>query len=147
MIKASRFALFACALLITPLAAAAQTEDERREAARAYIEITGGIEPILTSTLDSIASQIPEDEREDYRAFMDENLDVAGLERLLVEGLVRHFTVAELEALTEFYGSELGRSIMQKYPRYLGSVLPQIQTVVLQTTRTFDPDTADSGGE
>ena len=49
------------------------------------------------------------------------------LERAVVSSMVRHFTVRELNALADFYGSPEGRSAMNKFGAYMADVMPVIQ--------------------
>ncbi len=46
---------------------------------------------------------------------------------IAAEGLVRHFTAAELTALAHFYGTPEGQSIMNKMGPYMADVLPELQ--------------------
>jgi uncharacterized protein len=41
--------------------------------------------------------------------------------------MANHFTVGELNALTDFYGSPEGKSAMKKFGAYMSEIMPVIQ--------------------
>ena len=47
-----------------------------------------------------------------------------------MEGLVKNFTVGELNAMTAFYGSPEGQSASKKFGPYMAGIMPQIQQEV-----------------
>ena len=50
--------------------------------------------------------------------------------RITMEGLVKNFTVGELNAMTAFYGSPDGQSASKKFGAYMAGIMPQIQQEV-----------------
>jgi hypothetical protein len=54
-------------------------------------------------------------------------VDIQVLEREAKQGLVRHFTAKEINAVANFYGSPEGRSIMKKFGVYIAELQPIIQ--------------------
>jgi len=58
---------------------------------------------------------------------MRENVDMDKVKDMVKQTLKAHYTVEELEALAEFYSSEVGRSISMKLPAYLEDVNIAIQ--------------------
>jgi hypothetical protein len=77
-----------------------------------------------------VSPNMPEKDR---KAFM-EVMNSADLEktvsRLTLEGLVKNFTVGELNAMTAFYGSPDGQSASKKFGPYIMGIMPQIQQEV-----------------
>lgn len=122
-----------------PTLALADDAASRRAAAEAYIAATGGFAVQIETTVDALALRLPADHQAPFRAFMAENLDAAEIEALAVDGMVRHFTSEELEALTAFYGSELGRSIAAKFPLYFADTMAEVQEVVTAHANAFEP--------
>jgi hypothetical protein len=51
--------------------------------------------------------------------------------------MVRHFTVRELNALTDFYGSPEGRSAMKKFGAYMADVMPAIQQEMARAIQQY----------
>ena len=49
------------------------------------------------------------------------------VERAMLDSLVAHFTVAELDALTAFYASEHGKAAMAKMNDYMADLMPALQ--------------------
>ena len=85
---------------------------------------------LLQGMSSRVAPNLPEKDR---KAFV-EVMGSAELEkeatRLMTEGLVKNFTVAELNAMTAFYGSPEGKSAAKKFGPYMAGVMPQIQQEV-----------------
>ena len=48
--------------------------------------------------------------------------------------MVEFFTADELDALADFYGSQLGRSIIKKFPKYMAAVMPTMNAHVVQAS-------------
>lgn len=60
-------------------------------------------------------------------ATMRENVRMDRVKDMVVETLLNHYTLEELEALADFYSSDVGRSISRKLPAYLEDVNMAIQ--------------------
>ena len=58
---------------------------------------------------------------------MTKHIHVEVLERAALASMAKHFTVDELNALADFYGSREGRSAMKKIGAYIADVMPVIQ--------------------
>ena len=63
---------------------------------------------------------------------MNSVLDAKRLRQFYFRQMTATFTTAELDALTEFYGSAEGQSIMLKFPKFISVVMPVIQQEVLR---------------
>ena len=81
--------------------------------------------------LQGLATRITPNLPEKDRAAFVEVMNSADLEkaasRITMEGLVKNFTVGELNAMTAFYGSPEGQSAAKKFGPYMAGVMPQIQ--------------------
>lgn len=132
-------ALGLCGVLLLPPAAGADDGAERLAAARAYIEATGGFAVQLAVTIEALATQLPEEHQAPFAAFMEQALDPAEIENLAVDGMARHFTAAEIEALADFYGSQPGRSIAAKFPAFFAEAMAEVRALVAERARTFEP--------
>jgi hypothetical protein len=58
---------------------------------------------------------------------MTNYIRISVLERAVISNLVSHFTVREMDALTDFYESPEGRSAMKKFGAYMADVMPVIE--------------------
>ena len=128
--KTAFFAITFIALAVCASGASAQDSLADRQAAAARYM---GIVPMTTLLEDSyaeLAKQLPQDKRAGFIAQMKQAIRVDNLERIALDSMVKPFTAGELNALADFYGSELGRSAVQKFGIYIGQVMPEIQAEV-----------------
>jgi hypothetical protein len=58
---------------------------------------------------------------------MTEELDLEQVKDAMVASMVKHFTVGEINALTAFYGSAEGKSVMKKFGLYMADLMPVVQ--------------------
>jgi hypothetical protein len=50
--------------------------------------------------------------------------------RLMIDGLVKNFTVGELKAMVTFYSSPEGQSALKKFGPFIAEIMPQLQEKV-----------------
>ena len=118
--------------------APADTVDNRRAAAERYLEAVP-MKPMVRDMAVQIAGAMPEPERSAFIRAMTESTQIDVLENAAEQAMIRHFTAGEIEALADFYGSEEGRSVMQKMPLYMADVMPAIQQELMRTAGQLDP--------
>jgi hypothetical protein len=90
----------------------------RLKAAKRYAQVTP-LSKMLDSAFENLSKQLPDDKRD---AFIEEArslLDVPKIETSMIELMAKHFTTDELNALTNFYSSPLGKSVMSKFGPYM----------------------------
>ncbi|RPI16503.1 MAG: DUF2059 domain-containing protein [Acidobacteriales bacterium] len=102
------------------------TPANRAAAAQRYLKAVPPSE-LVADTLDRVASQVPDDRREEFKKALAKVVKSERIEKLTREALIKHFTVREINALTAFYGSPEGRSITKKFGAYLADVMPAMQ--------------------
>ena len=66
---------------------------------------------------------LPHKQEKAHANFM-RNVDVAELNRIIRDALLKHFTEAELKALADFYSSPEGRACMTKVAAFASDVVP-----------------------
>jgi len=118
------FMLLAATPSISP--ALAQDDAERLAAADRLIAVQQP-EQMLQDMAKSVASNLPEPMRDSYISAMTEDSFVEGLSERMRDAMARHFTVAELDALAEFYARPVARSAMRKMGAYTADVMPWVQ--------------------
>jgi len=118
------FMLLAAAPAVSP--ALAQDDAERLAAADRLIAVQQP-EQMLQDMAKSVASNLPEPMRDSYISAMTEDSFVEGLSERMRDAMARHFTVAELDALAEFYARPVARSAMRKMGAYTADVMPWVQ--------------------
>jgi len=63
---------------------------------------------MMRDTIVETAKNLPEKARGAYIALMNKHIHVEILERAALASMAKHFTVDELNALADFYGSKEG---------------------------------------
>ena len=109
------------------------TPQSRRQAAEEYLHAVSP-EDIIQDTAAEIAKTLPESERAAFLREMIRDIDMTRINTAILDSLVKTFTVAELRALTQFYGSREGKAIMKKFGVYIADVMPVIQAEATKAT-------------
>ena len=102
------------------------TKEARIQAAERYLAAVP-ISQLLEDTFREMSKSLPEAIREGFIAQMRIFVRADILEAATRVSLVRHFTVDELNAMTEFYSSPHGASAMRKFGAYMADVMPAVQ--------------------
>jgi len=100
--------------------------DARLKAAKRYLQVAPMSKMVNDSILE-MAQRVPPVKRAEFIKYMNVVMRVDFLEKVALEGMVKTFTTKELKALADFYGSEVGRSIMSKFGIYMAEVMPVLQ--------------------
>jgi hypothetical protein len=93
------------------------------------------IAQMLEETLQQMALSVPEDRRGSFVEQMRQVVSVERLRAAALDKMAEIFSTEELDALTAFYGSRLGQSIVVKFPLYMAEVLPAIQLEIARGIR------------
>lgn len=103
--------------------------ENRIVVAKRYLEVMPPKE-MLQGMANRVVARLPENNR---KAFMDvmssQEIEKAAY-KFTLDGLVKHFTVDELNAMVAFYGSPAGQAAYKKFSPYMGEIMPQIQQEV-----------------
>jgi hypothetical protein len=105
------------------------TPENRAVLAKQYLEIMKPKE-LLQSVANRVAPRLPEKERKTFTDIMNSPDMEKSAYKITLDGLVKHFTVGELNAMLAFYGSPDGQAAAKKYGAYVGEIMPQIQAEV-----------------
>ena len=132
MKKNALAALLLC-LSITPLRAAdqADTPAARRQEAERYLKATPPKE-MFANLAEKTAMNMPPADRQKFKETLTSALDIDALTKAMADATVKHFTVQELKALADFYGSPVGKSAMSKFGDYMADVMPTIQAEMIK---------------
>lgn len=124
--------------------ARAQSDDEpdkRAALATRIVDRTwGDTKRTIEVMRDQIAATLPIDQRESFRELLNEHFDFERYKLLNAAMMARHFTVAELTALDNFYASPEGQSVMHKMPLVMGEMLPFAQQMIIDAIRRAPRD-------
>ncbi|MCC1496828.1 DUF2059 domain-containing protein [Alcanivorax sp. 1008] len=122
MVKA--FVLVASFFLVNAAHAADDSYDDKLEAANRYFE-AAPVEGLWISMADKLSASMSTHEKRNFEKVMGE-VDLTLLENLTREAMIKHFTLDEINALADFYGSPAGKSAMSKYGDYMADVGPAL---------------------
>jgi hypothetical protein len=130
-----RLCLVLCLVFAGPLAAqnragapaaVPDTPSNRLAAAKRYLKAVPA-EELVAGTIEQVASQLPQDRQEPFKAALRKVIKVERIEEITLQAVAKHFTVKEINALAAFYSSPEGRSISRKFGAYMADVMPAIQ--------------------
>lgn len=113
------------------------THGNRLAAARHYLEAVPMKDMMRDMVMES-AKNLPENVRPAYVQFMTKAIRVDVMEGAALASMAQHFTVKELNALADFYGSAEGRSAMKKFGAYMADVMPMIQQEMLHAQKQLE---------
>ena len=121
-----------CAVFaVSPSSAKAEKPSaEVMDAAKRY-EATAPIVDMLRKTADASIERAPEHQKDKLREVF-QALDKKKIRGQVLGLMGEHFTAEELDAMAEFYGSPVGRSISQKFPDYMVEANTVIQRAIMQ---------------
>jgi hypothetical protein len=138
-------ALFAAFCVTTTASGIEDTPDNRLSEAERYLMATPPQE-MFADMAEQMAKNLPESERESFKALMTRHLDVPGLTKAMKEAMVKHFTAEELKALADFYGSAVGKSAMKKFGVYMAELMPTIQGEIVKAQAKANREQAEQDG-
>jgi hypothetical protein len=123
-----------CGLAVSAAAQPADTPENRRAAAARYIAAIP-VETMVTDMIDGMTAQQPPANRSAFKTMMRKLMRVDFIERITVDGMTKHFTVQEIDAMTRFYASPEGQSITKKFGPYMADIMPAIQQEVIRAAQ------------
>src|SRR5689334_2056480 len=115
--------LFLCLSIVPLLADQADTPENRRTEANRYLQATPP-KQMFADMAEKMAMNMPPADRQKFKDTLTSALDVDALTKAMTDAMVKHFTVQELKALADFYGSPVGKSAMGKFGAYMADVMP-----------------------
>jgi hypothetical protein len=103
--------------------------ENRTVVAKRYLEVMPPKE-MLHEVANRVAPTLPEKNRKIFMDVMNSTGIEQTADRITLDGLVKYFTVDDLNAMVAFYGSPAGKSAYKKFSPYMGEIMPQIQQEV-----------------
>ena len=119
----------ACTGKSTPTGAVADTPENRKAAAKLYLEAVPP-EDLLKNITGNMVQKMPEPTKKQFlEALADKEL-LKHIYSISENALIKHFTPDEMNAMAAFFGSPAGKSARTKFPPYMTDMLPQISDEV-----------------
>jgi hypothetical protein len=103
--------------------------ENRTTMAKKYLEVMTPKE-LLQGVASRVVPTLPEDNRKVFTEVMNREDVQQASYRIMLDSLVKNFTVAELNAMLAFYGSPDGQSAWKKFSPYMSEIMPPIQQEV-----------------
>ena len=111
----------------------------RIEAAKRYIKVTPPMQDMIGESLPALEKKL-EEIGVDKSVAIDiiKNINMKNIDNIIIQKCVEYFTTSELNALTKFYSSPEGKSIMEKFPRYMLDVQVEINKEITKAVKRLD---------
>lgn len=104
-------------------------QENRTIVAKKFLEVMPPKE-MLQGVVSKVAPTLPEQNRKIFTEVMNREDIQQAAYRIMLDSLVKNFTVAELNAMLAFYGSPDGQSAWKKFNTYMNEIMPPIQQEV-----------------
>ena len=130
--------LYSLILFLLPLAISLADEDisddqARLDAAKRYVETVPPMSSLLNQNLLLLKNRFPDKDVQRIQHEIEKTFGSQRIEELMIKIFAKHLTVAELNALANFYGSPIGKSIMNKF----GPTMADFQFSLYQEMENF----------
>ena len=106
-----------------PAFALEDTPQNREQQAVRYLQAVPP-QSMMSDMSAKMAETLPEEQRDEFKALMTKYLDIGRVTAAIKAAMVKTFTADELNALADFYGSDVGKSAMAKMGTYMSEVMP-----------------------
>jgi len=115
------------------------TYGNRLAAAERYLQVVS-MKDMMKDMVTATAKNLPQKAVGPYIALMTKQIRVEALERAALAAMAKNFTVGELNALADFYGSKEGRSAVKKFGTYMADVLPVLEQEMERAGKEIQPE-------
>jgi len=129
--------LLSCSFAVR-IARAQDGPKEREVAANRYLSVVP-MAKLMEDMTTEMANQLPIEKRAEFVSQMRSLVRVDALERIARDAMVATFTVDELNALADFYGSRQGNSAMRKFGAYMQLVMPALVQEMQRAAQQVKP--------
>jgi hypothetical protein len=103
--------------------------ENRTVVAKQYLEVMSPKE-MLQGVASRVMPTLPEANRKVFMEVMNSPEIEKAASRIMLDSLVKNFTVPELNAMLAFYSSPEGQSAWKKFSTYMSEIMPPIQQEV-----------------
>ena len=127
---AARLLLLALLLPFSlPAFALDDTPQNREQQADRYLAAVPP-QSMMSDMAAKMAETLPEEQRDQFKALMTKHLDLGRVTAAIKAAMIKTFSADELQALADFYGSDVGKSAMAKMGTYMSEVMPATMSEV-----------------
>jgi len=122
---------------------ASDTKNDRIAATKEYLKAIP-VENMAQGLTAEILKSVAPEQQAKAAETLKNALDPKFLEFVILLAMPKHFTTDEIKALTKFYASPEGASIMKKYGAYMADVLPAVQSRIMTILMPYETDRSGS---
>jgi hypothetical protein len=101
---------------------------EKTDAINEYLMVNS-IDDLMDQMLAEIMKKIPKENHDVFTRIWESAFDKTEMKRAISYVMCKNFSIGEIKALTQFYGSPDGKSVMKKMPKYVTEVMPYTTAV------------------
>ncbi len=116
-------------------------QENRTTLAKKYLEVMPPKE-LLAGVESRVTPNLPEEKRQVFKEAINSEEVQKFAYNTMLNGLVKNFTTAELNAMIAFYSSPAGQSAWKKFSPYMNEVMPPIQQEVRKVVEAKMPPAA-----
>lgn len=116
---------------INSAATVADSNEDRVMATKDYLKVVP-VENMAHDMLAEMMKNIPQEQQSEAEAVLKQALEPEFLESITLETMPKHFTTKEIKAMSKFYSSPEGVSILKKFGGYMADIMPAIQNQVMK---------------
>jgi hypothetical protein len=126
-----KYLLLLITLTFFPLPVMAQEDDSAKR-----LELSGRMHEIwpmrtrMETVIDNVAGNFEQEQQNKIKASLRKSMDYKQLEEESTKAMAEIFTVQELQAMIDFYGSESGRAISAKTADYEIALRPIMMKIM-----------------
>ncbi len=123
--------------LVVGMASAFALEDtprNREKEADRYLTVVP-TRDLMADMTTKMAKHMPEGQREMFVKLMTRSLDMDTIYKAQRSAMVKVFTADELAALSDFYGSPVGKSAMGKMGDYMTELMPVLMAAMAKAQK------------
>lgn len=137
---------FAVALVLglgaaSPAQALEDTPRNREQQVERYLKAIPA-EMLFNDVTERMSRDMPTGEREAFRSAMKQSVDFPALTSAMRNAMLKTFTADELQALTDFYSSPIGRSAVAKMGAYMAELAPVVTAEINRAQASLQRATA-----
>lgn len=121
--------LLLLALLFWPLETLADDLRDRYAAAERF-EAVAPTSGRIAAYLEKIFSDLPQKKREELMTVINDTVTESEIRQLSMEVMVSIYTVEEIDAMTAFFGSEMGQSVYRKQAAFSADAVPKLMLLL-----------------
>lgn len=148
---AARLLLLALLLPFSlPAFALDDTPQNREQQANRYLAAVPP-QSMMSDMAAKMAETLPEEQRDQFKALMTKHLDLGRVTAAIKAAMIKTFSADELQALADFYGSDVGKSAMAKMGTYMSEVMPatmnEVQSALVKAQGGAHPEHPDQGNQ